>query len=82
MDKTEILRKVTKALYNLSDEDNYNVYDTTDISEYLGIEKELIDKAIETLNEAGMLQECMRLEDDGIETFVLTDNAIDMVEQS
>lgn len=78
--QTDILKRVMKAIYNLSDEENYNVYDADDISEYLGLEKIKVDTAIETLYIAGCLSECMRQEDDGIETFVLTDKAIDMVE--
>lgn len=79
-DQTEALRRVMKAIYNLSDEDNYNVYDADDISEYLGLERVQVDNAIGTLYIAGCLSECMRAEDDGIETFALTDKAIDMVE--
>ena len=80
INETEALKRVMKAIYNLSDEDNYNVYDADDISEYLGLEKLYVDQAIGTLYFAGCLSECMRAEDDGIETFVLTDKAIDMVE--
>ncbi len=80
INETEALRRVMKAIYNLSDEDNYNVYDADDISEYLGLERLHVDRAIGTLYIGGCLSECMRAEDDGIETFVLTDKAIDMVE--
>lgn len=78
--ETETLKRVMKAIYNLSDEENYNVYDADDISEYLGLERVQVDNAIGTLYIAGCLSECMRAEDDGIETFSLTDKAIDMVE--
>ncbi len=77
----QIIRSVMKAIYNLSDEDNYNVYDAKDIAGYIGLEKDVVDKAIATLYEAGFLGECMSLSDDGIETFYLTDKAIDLVEQ-
>lgn len=77
---SNIIKSVMKAIYNLSDEDNYNVYDAEDIAGYIGLDKELVDKAIVTLNEAGFLGECMNLHDDGIETFYLTDKAIDLVE--
>ena len=77
---TNCIKSVMKAIYNLSDEDNYNVYDAEDIAEYIGLSKEIVDKAIATLNEAGFLGECMNLHDDGIETFYLTDRAIDLVE--
>lgn len=77
---TELLRSVMKAIYNLSDEENYNVYDAADIAEYLGLEKSRVDEAITVLFDAGCLGECMNLHDDGIETYYLTDRAIDMVE--
>lgn len=75
-----IIKSVMKAIYNLSDEDNYNVYDADDIAEYLGLNRESVDEAIKTLFDAGCLGECMNLYDDGIETYYLTDKAIDMVE--
>ena len=77
---TGIIKSVLKAMYNLCDEDNYNVYDAYDIAEYLGLKKEIVEKAIETLFDAGCLGECMNLHDDGVETYYLTDKAIDMVE--
>jgi len=77
---TNIIKSVMKAIYNLSDEDNYNVYDADDIAEYIGLEKKVVDEVIVTLNDAGFLGECMNLHDDGIETFYLTDRAIDLVE--
>ncbi|MBU0721048.1 hypothetical protein KJ877_06860 [bacterium] len=78
---TDAIKSIMKALYNLSDEDNYNLYDAHDISEYLGLELETVEKVLETLLEAGCLSECMNLHDDGIQTYTLTDKAIDMVEQ-
>jgi len=74
------IKSVMKAIYNLSDEDNYNVYDAYDISDYLGLEKTVVDETISTLYDAGFLGECMNLHDDGVETFYLTDKAIDIVE--
>lgn len=76
-----IIKSVMKAIYNLSDEENYNVYDAADIAEYLGLHQSRVDEAIALLFDAGCLGECMNLHDDGIETYYLTDKAIDMVEQ-
>lgn len=75
-----VLKSVMKAIYNLSDEDNYNLYDAVDISEYLGLKLEIVEKNIDTLLDAKCLSECMNLHDDGIQTYCLTDKAIDMVE--
>ena len=80
IDKTQILRSVMKAIYNLADEDNYSVYEAQDIADYLGLSRAEIDEAIETLWDAGCLNHCMTEEDDGSTTYCLTDKAIDMVE--
>ena len=69
-----------KAIYNLSDEDNYNLYDAEDIAEYIGLRIEIVEETIATLLDARCLSECMNLHDDGIQTYCLTDKAIDMVE--
>lgn len=75
-----IIKSVMKALYNLCDEDNYNVYDAEDIAEYLGLSEALIKDVLELLEEARMIAECMNLHDDGVQTYHLTDKAIDLVE--
>ncbi len=75
-----IIKSVMKAYYNLADEENYNVYDAYDIAEYLGLKEELIKEVTELLFDAGLLEECMSYHDDGVETYVLNDKAIDMVE--
>jgi DNA-binding MarR family transcriptional regulator len=77
---TQKLRSVMKAIYNLSDEENYNRYDSKDIAEYLGLDIETVETILQTLMDAGCLDECMNLHDDGIQTYCLTDKAIDMVE--
>lgn len=77
---TRIIKSVMKAIYNLCDEDNYNHYDSEDIAEYLGLELEVVEKVLETLMDAGCISECMNLHDDGVQTYCLTDKAIDMVE--
>ena len=75
-----IIKSVMKAIYNLSDEDNYNLYDSHDIAEYLGLELAVIEQVIETLVEGRFVSECMNLHDDGSQTYCLTDKAIDLVE--
>lgn len=75
-----IIKSVMKAIYNLSDEDNYNLYDSYDISEYLGLQLDVVESTLETLVEGRFVSECMNLHDDGIQTYCLTDKAIDLVE--
>ena len=75
-----VIKSVMKAIYNLCDEDNYNVYDAHDIAGYLGLARAVVDETLELLMDAGCISECMNLHDDGIQTYCLTDRAIDMVE--
>jgi len=75
-----IIKSVMKAIYNLSDEDNYNLYDSYDIAEYLGLEVEVVESTLATLEEGRFISECMNLHDDGVQTYCLTDKAIDLVE--
>jgi len=77
---TSIIKSVMKAIYNLSDEDNYNLYDSYDIAEYLGLQIEVVEETLETLMDGRFISECMNLHDDGIQTYCLTDKAIDLVE--
>jgi DNA-binding MarR family transcriptional regulator len=78
--KTHVIRSVMKAIYNLSDEENYSVYDAEDIASYLGLKQKIVDETIAILWDAGFLAECMTREDDGAATYCLTDRAIDLVE--
>lgn len=75
-----IIKSVMKAIYNLSDEDNYNLYDSEDIAEYLGLKLEAVEETLELLVEGRFVSECMNLHDDGSQTYCLTDKAIDLVE--
>jgi len=76
----EVIKSVMKAIYNLCDEDNYNVYDAEDIAGYLGLDLGVVKEVLELLIEARMIAECMNLHDDGVQTYHLTDKAIDLVE--
>ena len=78
--KTDVIRSVMKAIYNLTDEENYSVYDAEDIATYLGLRQNIVDETIAVLWDAGCLAECMTQEDDGATTYCLTDKAIDLVE--
>jgi predicted transcriptional regulator len=76
----QIIKSIMKATYNLADEENYNVYDAKDTAEYLGLPLETVEATFSLLLEAGMISECMSLHDDGVQTYCLTDRAIDLVE--
>lgn len=62
---------VMKAIFALSDEIEYNIYDAVDIAEYAGMDESVVEKTIQELYAEGYLGECMTLGDDGFETFYL-----------
>ncbi len=62
---------VMKAIYALSDEIDYNIYDAVDIAEYARMDESVVEESIRELYDEGYLGECMTVGDDGFETFYL-----------
>ena len=69
MNETKI--KVMKAIFNLSDETEYNIYESDDIAEYSELDPIRVRSIISELYDEGYLGECMSIGDDGYETFYL-----------
>jgi RIO-like serine/threonine protein kinase len=63
--------KVMKTIFNLSDEWEYNIYESDDIAEYAKMDKEEVRNIISELYDEGYLGECMSVGDDGYDTFYL-----------
>ncbi|MFH0709705.1 MAG: hypothetical protein V2A75_05805 [Pseudomonadota bacterium] len=68
---TEMKLKVMKTIFNLSDEWEYNIYESDDIAEYAQMDKTEVKNIISELYEEGYLGECMTVGDDGFDTFYL-----------
>ncbi len=68
---TEIKLKVMKTIFNLSDEWEYNIYESDDIAEYAQMDKSEVKNIISELYDEGYLGECMTVGDDGFDTFYL-----------
>lgn len=68
---TETKLKVMKTIFNLSDEWEYNIYESDDIAEYAQMDKTEVKNIITELYDEGYLGECMSIGDDGYETFYL-----------
>ncbi|MFY9141968.1 hypothetical protein [Sulfuricurvum sp.] len=63
--------KVMKTIFNLSDEWEYNIYESDDIAEYAQMDKTEVKNIMSELYDEGYLGECMSIGDDGYETFYL-----------
>ena len=74
MSENEI--RVIKSIYALSDDIDYNLYESVDIADYCNLDKNVVDEVIASLYEQGYLGECMRYEDDGFDTYHLMDKAL------
>lgn len=68
---TETKLKVMKTIFNLSDEWEYNIYESDDIAEYAQMDKTEVKNIITELYDEGYLGECMSVGDDGYDTFYL-----------
>lgn len=63
--------RVMKSIFSLSDEIEYNIYESKDIAEYAGMQRDEVHSIIQELYDEGYLGECMSIGDDGFETFYL-----------
>lgn len=78
MNATQI--RVINSIYALSDDIDYNFHDATDIAEYANLDKNVVNNTIVSLYRQGYLGECMRYEEDGIETYHLLDRALRFID--
>lgn len=63
--------RVMRAIFSLSDEIDYNIYEAVDIAEYARMDTDEVRTIISELYAEGYLGECMTLGDDGYDTFYL-----------
>ncbi len=63
--------RVMNAIFSLSDEIEYNIYEAVDIAEYAQMDADEVRTIIDNLYNEGYLGECMTVEDDGFDTFYL-----------
>jgi len=62
---------IMHAIFTLSDEWEYNIYEAVDIAQYAQMDADEVGRIIQHLYEEGYLGECMTVEDDGFDTFYL-----------
>jgi arsenate reductase-like glutaredoxin family protein len=62
---------IMHAIFTLSDEIEYNIYEVVDIAEYAQMDADEVRSVIQNLYDEGYLGECMTLGDDGFDTFYL-----------
>lgn len=63
--------RVMQAIFSLSDEIEYNIYEAVDIAEYAQMDPDEVHTIISNLYDEGYLGECMTVGDDGFDTFYL-----------
>lgn len=71
--------RVMQAIYSLSDEIDYNIYEAVDIAEYARMDTDEVRVIIAALYSTGYLGECMTVGDDGYETFYLNAKGRDTI---
>ena len=63
--------RVMQAIFALSDEIEYNIYEAVDIAEYAQMDTDEVRTIISNLYDEGYLGQCMSVGDDGYDTFYL-----------
>lgn len=63
--------RVMKSIFALSDEWEYNIYESDDIAEYAQLDRTEVKNIMSELYDEGYLGECMSVGDDGYDTFYL-----------
>lgn len=63
--------RVMKSIFALSDEWEYNIYESDDIAEYARMDPVAVKNILAELYDEGYLGECMSVGDDGYDTFYL-----------
>ena len=63
--------RVMKSIFTLSDEWEYNIYESNDIAEYACMDPVVVKTIMDELYDEGFLGECMSAGDDGYDTFYL-----------
>jgi len=73
--------KILKAIYELSEEISYNVYESADVAYYAKTCVASVELACQEMLGSGLLNECMTYEDDGIVTYHLSHRGLTLLEE-
>jgi len=74
MDATE--KRILMTLYEINEDLDYSNYECDEIAEYLRLETDMVVASCRKLLGEGYLNECMTYEDDGADTYILSDKAL------
>lgn len=65
------------TIYEINEDLDYSNYECDEIAEYLKLETETVVRSCRKLLGEGYLNECMTYEDDGADTYILSNKALD-----
>lgn len=74
---TDMEKQLLMTMYEINEDLDYSNYECDEIAEYLKLETENVVAACRKLLGEGYLQECMTYEDDGADTYILSNKALD-----
>ena len=74
---TDMEKQLLMTMYEINEDLDYSNYECDEIAEYLKLETESVVAACRKLLREGYLQECMTYEDDGADTYILSNKALD-----
>ncbi len=65
------------TMYEINEDLDYSNYECDEIAEYLKLETETVVTTCRKLLGEGYLHECMTYDDDGADTYILSNKALD-----
>ena len=74
---TDLEKQLLMTLYEINEDLDYSNYECDEIAEYLHLETETVEKSCKKLLFEGYLQECLTYDDDGADTYILSNKALD-----
>jgi len=69
-------KTILMTIYEINEDLDYSNYESDEIAEYLKLETETVAQTCKKLLGEGYLEECMTYEDDGADTYILSEKAL------
>ncbi len=73
---TENEKRILMTLYEMNEDLDYSNYEIDEIADFLRLDYDEVKTLCEGLLRQGYLHECMTYDDDGMDTYILSEKAL------
>lgn len=74
---TDLEKQLLMTLYEINEDLDYSNYECDEIAEYMKLETGTVEETCRKLLNEGYLHECLTYDDDGADTYILSNKALD-----